>query len=108
MRATTTVPSTMIAPLARSMPEVRMISVWPMASVPITTDCCSISEKFGALRKVSVVTEKTTMATSRAASGPATWVPRNPRARASTGVLTMTAGSASGRPRVPADSGFGC
>ena len=39
-------PSAMIVPHARSMPAVRMISVWPIASVPITITCWKISEKF--------------------------------------------------------------
>ena len=39
-------PSAMTVPHDRSMPAVRMISVWPIASVPITITCWKISEKF--------------------------------------------------------------
>ena len=52
--AMTSVPSTMMAPLARSMPAVRMMIVWPSARVPTTTDCCRISEMLSTLRKFSV------------------------------------------------------
>ena len=37
--AITMVPKTATAPIERSMPEVRMISVWPTARMPTTTDC---------------------------------------------------------------------
>ena len=39
-------PSAITVPHDRSMPAVRMISVWPMASVPTTITCWMISEKF--------------------------------------------------------------
>ena len=71
------VPNTAIAALARSMPAVRMISVWPRASVPITTDCWTISEKLSTLRNVSVATEKKIITTSRAAVGPSTGLRAN-------------------------------
>ena len=40
-----TAPNVMIMPLERSMPAVRMINVWPMASVPTTMVCCTIRER---------------------------------------------------------------
>ena len=39
-------PSAIAVPHDRSMPAVRMISVWPIASVPTTITCWMISEKF--------------------------------------------------------------
>ena len=39
-------PNAITVPHDRSMPAVRMISVWPMASVPTTITCWMISEKF--------------------------------------------------------------
>ena len=36
---------TMIAPTERSMPAVRMISVWAMPSVPTTITCWTISDR---------------------------------------------------------------
>ena len=75
-RAITTVPRTAIAPLARSMPAVRMISVCPSARVPTTIDCCSTRDALPAVAKVSVVTEKMTIATTSAASGPSAGVRR--------------------------------
>ncbi len=33
-----------IAPTDRSMPAVRMISVWPIARAPTTATCCMISD----------------------------------------------------------------
>src|SRR3954451_8650862 len=66
------VPNTAIAALARSMPAVRMISVWPRASVPMTTDCWTINEKLSTLRNVLVESEKKTITTTRAAVGPRT------------------------------------
>jgi len=70
MLPATTVPSTMIAPSARSMPETRMISVCPSASVPVTTDCWAIRDMLPAFIKVDVVSENVTNMTVRAKSGP--------------------------------------
>ena len=70
MLPATTVPSTMIAPSARSMPETRMISVCPSANVPITTDCWAIRDMLPAFMNVDVVSENTTNMTIRAKSGP--------------------------------------
>src|SRR5690625_1217187 len=70
--AMTMVPSTAIAPLARSIPAVRMMSVCPSASVPMTIDCWRMSEALPTVANVSVVTVKTTTAMTRAPSGPIT------------------------------------
>ena len=94
------VPMTAIEPLARSIPAVRMISVWPSASVPITTACSRISVRLSVVRNVSVVAENTTTASTSASSGPTdgvrsarprpwtTAAPAPPRP-ASGGVLTV-------------------
>jgi hypothetical protein len=63
-------PSAMTMPHDRSMPAVRMISVWPIAMTPTTMTCCRISEKLPADRKRSDWNEKNTQAASRASSGP--------------------------------------
>ena len=47
--------STMIAPTERSMPAVRMTSVWAMPSVPTTITCWTISDRFAGARKRSAV-----------------------------------------------------
>ena len=39
-------PSAITMPQDRSMPAVRMISVWPIAITPTTITCCRISDKF--------------------------------------------------------------
>ena len=44
---------TMIAPTERSMPAVRITSVWAMPSVPTTITCWTISERFAGARKRS-------------------------------------------------------
>jgi hypothetical protein len=64
--------SAMTAPHDRSMPAVRMISVWPMASVPTTITCWSTSERFEPDRKRSDLMEKKTTAIASASNGPAT------------------------------------
>ena len=46
---------TMIAPTERSMPAVRMTSVWAMPSVPTTITCWTISDRFAGARKRSAV-----------------------------------------------------
>ena len=70
MLPATTVPKTMIAPSARSMPATRMISVCPSANVPITTDCWAIRDMLPAFINVDVVSENTTIMTISANSGP--------------------------------------
>ena len=49
---------TMIAPTERSMPAVRMTSVWAMPRVPTTITCWTISERFAGSRKRSAVKAK--------------------------------------------------
>src|SRR3990172_1935999 len=68
--------SAMIMPFDRSIPPVRMTSVWPMASVPTTITCCKMSEKFALVRKRSVCVAKKTHARSSAAAGPRIGTPR--------------------------------
>ena len=63
-------PSAIAVPHERSMPAVRMISVWPIASVPITITCWRISEKFVGSRNWSDCVVKNAHANSRANSGP--------------------------------------
>ena len=57
-------------PHDRSMPAVRMISVWPIAMTPTTMTCCRISAKLALVKKLSVVRPKTTQAIARAMNGP--------------------------------------
>ena len=61
---------TMIAPTDRSMPAVRITSVWAMPRVPTTITCWTTSERFAGSRKRSVVAAKYTTASSRTNSGP--------------------------------------
>src|SRR3990167_791065 len=65
-------PSAITMPHDRSMPAVRMISVWPMASRPTTITCCRISEKFWPDRKLSAWMAKKALAASSASKGPST------------------------------------
>jgi hypothetical protein len=62
--------STMIAPTERSMPAVRMISVWAMPSVPTTITCWTISDRLPGSRKRSAVTLKMMTARISTNSGP--------------------------------------
>ena len=77
-------PSAITMPHDRSMPAVRMISVWPMAMTPTTMTCCRISEKFSPLRKRSLCVAKKTHASSSAMNGPE-------RGRAAAACLSMCA-----------------
>lgn len=63
-------PNAITAPHDRSIPAVRMIRVCPMARVPTTMTCCTISEKFPPVRNWSVEKEKKAQARRRAARGP--------------------------------------
>jgi hypothetical protein len=65
----TMLPSAMTMPQDRSMPAVRMISVWPMAMTPTTITCCRISEKFSPVKKRSVVVPKIAQATDQRDEG---------------------------------------
>ena len=60
----------MTVPHDRSMPAVRMISVWPMASVPITITCWMISEKFSVVMNRDDCVQKKRHAMISANSGP--------------------------------------
>ena len=63
-------PKAMTVPHDRSMPAVRMISVWPMASVPMTITCWMINEKFWPVRNRSDCVAKNAHTTTSAISGP--------------------------------------
>ena len=52
------VPSAMMVPTERSIPAVRITSVWPIASTPTTMTCWSTSDRFWASRKRSDLSEK--------------------------------------------------
>ena len=58
-------PSAITVPTERSIPAVRITSVWPIASTPTTITCCSTSERFWAWRKRSVLTEKNAIASTQ-------------------------------------------
>src|SRR5260370_3662349 len=64
------VPRTAIPPLARSIPAVRMIIVWPIASVPTITLCWTTSERLPDAQNVRVVTENTAQNAIKTTSGP--------------------------------------
>ena len=66
----TMLPNAITMPQDRSMPAVRMTSVWPMAITPTTITCCRISAKFAPEKKLSVVSPNTAQATARAMKGP--------------------------------------
>src|SRR6476469_5245073 len=74
--AISSVANTAIAAFARSMPAVRMTSVCPSASVPITSDCCTTSDRLSTFRNVSVVSPNTPIATTSAIAGPIAGVRR--------------------------------
>ncbi len=66
----TMLPSAITMPQDRSMPAVRITSVWPMAMTPTTINCCRISEKFAPLRNCGLWVENTRQAITSAISGP--------------------------------------
>ena len=68
--------SAMIIPLERSIPPVRMTSVWPMARVPTTMTCWKMSEKLAPLMKRSVCVAKKMQARMSASTGPRIGTPR--------------------------------
>ncbi len=68
----TTVARIMIAPTERSMPAVRMISVWAMPSVPMIVTCCRISDRLkGAKNRGRRATLKTRTPSSSTMNGTA-------------------------------------
>ena len=63
-------PSAITMPHDRSMPAVRMISVWPMAITPTTITCCRISEKLSPRQEAVARVAKKAQASSSAMTGP--------------------------------------
>jgi hypothetical protein len=63
-------PSAITVPTERSIPAVRITSVWPIASTPTTITCCSTSERFSAWKKRSDLNEKNAIVARRASAGP--------------------------------------
>src|SRR6218665_2213743 len=66
----TMLPSAITMPQDRSMPAVRITSVWPIAITATTMTCCRISEKFCAEKKRSLCEEKKAQARISAMKGP--------------------------------------
>ncbi len=66
----TTLPRAMITAAARSMPEVRITSVWPMAITATKEICFSTRDSVVAVRKRSDCVAKKMQASSRAIKGP--------------------------------------
>ena len=60
---------TMIAPHDRSMPAVRMISVWPTASVPTTATCWVMSERLLGVANLLLSSLKTITLMTRTMAG---------------------------------------
>src|SRR3954464_3850292 len=69
-RVITIVPNAITAPLDRSMPAVRMTTVWPMASVPTSITCWTTSERLPPVMNRSVFSQKNRHARTSAARGP--------------------------------------
>ena len=68
--AITTAPRAMTAPSERSMPAVRMTSVWPMARVPTTMTCWTISDRLVPVRNRGDSKVKKAAAMNSAIRGP--------------------------------------
>src|SRR4029453_13669488 len=66
----TMLPNAITAPLDRSIPAVRMISVWPIARVPTTITCCTTSDRLLPVRNRDDWAVKKTTASSSAMTGP--------------------------------------
>src|SRR3569833_3083085 len=69
-RVITIVPNAITAPLDRSMPAVRITTVWPTASVPSSITCWTTRDRLPPVRNRSVLSEKNTQASRRATRGP--------------------------------------
>src|SRR3569833_3318636 len=69
-RVFTIVPNAITAPLVRSMPAVRITTVWPTASVPTSITCWTTRDRLPPVRNRSVLSEKNTQASRRATRGP--------------------------------------
>ena len=67
---TTMEPRAMTMPQDRSIPAVRMMRVWPMASTPTTMTCCTTSDRFSPVRKRSDWVAKNRQAAASAIQGP--------------------------------------
>src|SRR5579884_722470 len=63
-------PSAITVPTERSMPAVRITSVWPIASTPTTSVCCRTSDRFSVCRNRSVLTLKNAIVSTSARNGP--------------------------------------
>src|SRR3954451_16575164 len=72
----TTEPSAMPAPFDRSMPAVRMTSVWPIASVPTSIVCWRTSERLPPVRKRSLFSVKKAPTRISATNGPSAEMPK--------------------------------
>src|SRR6266511_5394670 len=66
----TMLPNAITAPLDRSIPAVRMMSVWPIARVPTTITCCTTSDRLPPVRNRDDWAVKKTTASSSAMIGP--------------------------------------
>src|SRR6185437_13363262 len=73
----------MTVPTERSIPAVRMMSVWPIASTPTTITCWSTSERLGPWRKRSLFNEKNAIVNSSARNGPTAGAARKRRIHSS-------------------------
>ena len=80
-----TPPSAITIPQDKSMPAVKIIKVWPMASTPTTMTCCMISERFWPLKNRSDWVAKKVQVASRASQGP-----RAPQGMGRDGVADMS------------------
>src|SRR6185503_12580679 len=63
-------PSAITMPHDKSMPAVRITSVWPIAMTPTTITCCSTSDRLPPVRKRSLCEAKKAHAASSARNGP--------------------------------------
>ncbi len=66
----TTLPSAIITPQLRSMPEVRITSVWPMAMTATNEICFKTRDSVVPVKKRSDCVAKKMQASSRASKGP--------------------------------------
>ncbi|CAB4960328.1 unannotated protein [freshwater metagenome] len=62
-------PKTMMAPMLRSMPAVRMMRVCAMAKVPTTTVCWVRKDRLPGSRNLELMSAKMTIATTSTTSG---------------------------------------
>lgn len=62
-------PKTMMAPIDRSIPAVKMIRVWAMAKVPMTTVCWVMKDRLPGRMNLGLINAKMAMATISTISG---------------------------------------